>query len=403
MKRFAYAIFCTAALIWQSAALYAQSLESVLSPEKRKLFEYDLQRNEYESDKLSKSWISPIMLRYDRSYTTQFPGKTVRTDNFSVTIDQPIFRSGGIYNAVKYASQTRLANRAGIVLQKRLMIADAVRILFELRKNKLQQERLKYQIKNDEIDIRQKRDRYEAGVLDSSFLDQAILAKSRDETALLELRFARTELLQRFRLLSDKDPESFTLPRLTLVSKKTYTSHNLELQRQRYVERQKRYYSRMTLAKYLPSVSLNGRYSDGDLNPLWASAPIKERYYIYGIGVSMPLDINSYDDVQSARIEMLKAQTETIEKRKAVDEEYDWIVNALAILDKKIALAKKDVALYRNLYKVTANLAKAGEKTPLDAEVMRNTLHMRRLDKAIYEIDKQIKLLYLYVRTEHAI
>ncbi len=402
MKRFALVLLFSAVTLLPSH-LCAKSLASILSPEKKRLFDYDLERNEHESDKLSKSWISPIMLRFDRSYTTQFPGKTIHTDNFSVTIDQPIFRSGGIYNAIKYASQTRRANRTAIILQKRLMIADAVKILFELRKNDLQQKRLKYQIKNDEIDIRQKRDRYEAGVLDSSFLDQAILTKSRDETALLELRFARTELLQRFRLLSDKDPKRFRLPKLRLVSKKEYTAHNLELRQQRHIENQKRYYSRMTLAKYLPSVSLRGMYSNGDLNPLWASAPIKERYFNYGIGVSMPLDINSYDDVQAARIEMLKAQTETIEKRKAVNEEYDWIVNALAILDKKIALAKKDVALYRNLYKVTANLVKAGEKTPLDAEVMRNTLHMRRLDKEIYEIDKQIKLLYLYVRTENAI
>ena len=62
------------------------------------------------------------------------------------------------------------------------MIGDAISILFNLKKTKLEQEKLKYQIKNDTIDIRQKRDSYDAGLLDSSFLDQAILKKSQDET-----------------------------------------------------------------------------------------------------------------------------------------------------------------------------------------------------------------------------
>ena len=166
-------------------SLGADERGSILAENKELLFDYQFQSNELQSDILSKSWINPVTVRYGKDYTTRFRTGTLDTGNFSVYIDQPIFRSGGIYYAIKYSGALRNANRAEIILQKRQMIGDAVSILFQLKKIRLEQKKMKYQIKNDLIDIQQKRDSYEAGLLDSSFLDQAILKKSQDETALL--------------------------------------------------------------------------------------------------------------------------------------------------------------------------------------------------------------------------
>ncbi len=389
--------------------LFGDELGEILSENKSLMFEYDLQRNELESDKLSKSWINPVTLRYKKSYTTQFKdintGKdsTTITANYGVIIDQPIFRSGGIYFAMKYADAYRQTNRADIVLQRRNMIGDAVNILFQLKKNRLQQQKLSYQIKNDRIDILQKRDSYQAGLLDSSFLDQAILKKSQDEANLLELKLNREELLQRFSLLSDKDPASLKLPHLKLVSKERYREENLDLKKDRAFARESEYQSKMTVAKYLPTVSLQGEYWNGDVNPLFANPLLNQAYYNYGFTVSMPLDINSFSDIESSKVAKLRAATQVIDRKETVDEEYNWIRNSLNILDRKIALAKKDEKIYRNLYKVTRNLVKAGEKTKLDADVMKNSLEIRRLDQQIYRIDKQIQLLKLYIRMEHVL
>jgi outer membrane protein TolC len=367
------------------------------------MFEYDLERNELESDKLSKSWINPVMLRYTKNYSTQFPGQTIKTGNYAVSIDQPIFRSGGIYNAIKYADAFRQANRTEIILQRRAMIGDAVSILFQLKKNALQQKKMAYQIKNDRIDIRQKRDSYNAGILDSSFLDQAILKKSQDEATLLELQLNLLELKQRFSLLSDKDPDTFQLPELKLITKENYQAEHLELKRDILLASESYYQENMTIAKYLPAVSLQGQYLAGDLNPLWASSGIKENYYNYGFSVSMPIDINSLTDIESSKVAKLKAATQVLDRKETVDEEYDWIRNSLNILDRKITLAKKDEQVYGNLYRLTKDLAKAGEKTALDVEVMYNSRQIRKLDQKIYEIDKQIQLLKLYIRVENVL
>ncbi len=386
-----------------SSLIYADELGDILSDNKELIFDYQLESNELESDILSKSWLNPVRVQYSKNFTTQFTDTTVITGGYSVIIDQPIFKSGGIYYGIKYSQALRDATRADIELQKRTMIGDAISILFNLKKTKLEQEKMKYQIKNDAIDIRQKRDSYDAGLLDSSFLDQAILKKSQDETALLEMDLTLMELKQKFALLSDKDPEKLRLPALKLMSKTDYSESNLELKRDRLRAAQSDYNQKVTWAKYLPEVSLQGQYTDADLNPLFARPGLEEKYYTYGFTVSMPLDINSFSDIEASKVEKLRAATELLDRKETVDEEYDWIHNTLSILDKKILLAQKDEKVYNSLYRLTKNLADAGEKTSFDAEVMHNSLEIRKIDQKIYHIDKQLQLLKLYVRIENAI
>jgi outer membrane protein TolC len=383
-------------------ALYADELSSILSTNKELLFDYDMKSNELKSDMLSKSWINPVQVRYGKDYTTRFRKGTSDTGTFSVFIDQPIFRSGGIYYAIKYSGALRDANRAEIKLQKRKMIGDAVSILFSLKKNRLEQKKMKYLVKNDKIDIRQKKDSYDAGILDSSFLDQAILKKSQDEATLLELELNYLEFKQRFSLLSDRNPDRLKLPKLKMLTKKNYAQQNLELKRDVLRAKESSYNAKVTVAKYLPTLSLQGQYTDGDLNPLFGNG-LNEQYYNYGFSVSMPLDINTFSDIEAAKVEKLKAATQVLDRKNTVNEEYMWIYNSLHILDKKISLARKDAKVYKNLLRLTKDLARVGEKTTLDADIMSNSLQIRKLDQQIYRIDKQLKLLQLYIRVENVL
>ena len=386
-----------------SVPLVSDELGKILSSTKEQLFDYRYEANQLQSDMLSKSWINPVTVRYGKDYTTRFKTGTVDTGNFSVYIDQPIFRSGGIYYAIKYAGAQRHVNETEITLQRRQMIGDAVTVLFQLKRNKFEQQKMHFQVKNDIIDIKQKRDSYDAGLIDSSFLDQAILKKSQDETALLGLKFNEMELKQRFALLSDKKPEELKLPKLHLVRKQEYVAHHLELKRDKARAEEMDYKQKVTWAKYLPTFSIQGQYNNGDLNPLFPSPNLNESYYNYGFSISMPIDVNAFADIELSKVEKLQAATEVIDRRNTVSEEYDWIHNSLDILDRKIALAHEDEKVYSNLYKVTQNLVKAGEKTALDAEVMYNSLQIRKLDQKIYRLDKQIQLLKLYIRMENVL
>jgi len=383
--------------------LNGDTLANILSPTKQDIFNYQDKQNSLETDKLKKSWINPLRLRYSKSYSEQFGEDTISTGSYSVVIDQPIFKSGGIFWSIKYANTLRGANSVDIEIRRRETIGRAVEILFAIKQMKLKEQKTKLLIKNDEIDIRLKADSYEAGVLDSSFLDQAIIKRNADETAFLVLKIEKEKLLSSFASLSDKNPDSFIVPRLTILSKNIYKKDNLSLKSQRLRTKEKRLLSKMVWAKYLPEVSVQGQYFDGDLNPLFQNPNIKESYITYGLSLSMPININSIDDIESSKVAFLEASSQEIDAKRNVDLEYDLIVKTLRILDKKIELDKKDEKLYLRLYNITKNLATAGEKTKFDVDIMKNSLEIKRLDQKIHQIDKQIQLLNMYIKVNREI
>jgi len=117
----------------------------------------------------------------------------------------------------------------------------------------------------------------------------------------------------------------------------------------------------------------------------------------------MPININALTDIEASKVEKLRAAVQVLDRQEMVKEEYQWIVNSLKVLDKKIVLAQKDEKIYKSLFTVTSNLVQAGEKTSLDADIMQNSLKIRKLDQKIYKIDKQVQLLKLYVRVENVL
>ena len=379
-------------------AVHADELSDILSANNNKLFDYDFQSNIAQSNTLKKSWINPILLQYSKNYSKQFVDKTVQTGSFTIGIDQPIFRSGGIYFSIKYAQALSDANDVTIQLKKREMIGKAVKLLFEINKMKLIQKKQKLLLANDTIDIRQKRESYEAGLMDSSFLDQAILKHRQNEIKKLETETSLFNLEKNFSLLSDKNPKNIRLPKLKLISAERYKGSNLELVREKLNYKEKGYSHKITWVKYLPSISVQARYTDADLNPFFARPGIENKYFAYGFRISMPIDINMFSDIETSNLAKLKAEAEVIERKKAIDAEYKFIRKKLRIIDKKIKFAKKDEKLYNRLYKTTKNLERAGEKTSFDTKMMLNSLKIRKLDQKIYNFDKQIELIGLYVK-----
>ena len=369
-------------------------LANYLSREKNLIFDYEEEANRLESAVLRKSWISPLMLSYGESRSDQPWGKEARDSTFSVGISQPIFKSGGIYYAVKFANAQEGATAAQIRLQRRQMITQAIEILFDLRKNRLQQRQLRLKIRNDEIDIRRKREQYDAGVIDSSFLNQAILQRNQDRTSLLVLQLAEKNLRNAFSLLSDKNPDNLRLPHLRLISRRRYRQNNLELEAQRLQLAGSEYNSKMTWSKYLPTLSVNANYYDTDSNrPLIG---MHDNYYRYGFQISMPLSVNAPQDIEAGRVRYLQQAVQLQDKRKSIASEYTLVLDTIAIIDKKIALARSDEKLYRSLLASTKEQAQAGQKTQLDVETMRNAMEMAKLDAKVYEVEKQIQLLKLY-------
>lgn len=389
-----FLLYSTIGILGVGSVSAQSQLQNYLTNEKNLIFNLQEYKNQLEADKLSSGWISPIMLNYQKNWTTQPLIGTQSSTAFSIGINQPIFKSGGIYYAIKFANALRDANEKDIAIQKRKLIGQAIDILYSIKKIHLQLKKFRLMVRNDSIDINKKQESYNAGILDSSFLDQAILKRNMDESSRLDLELTLAKLRSSFRTISKKNPDRLKTPKLSLISLKNYKNRNMDLASKELHALEKKYTSKMTWAKYLPTVSVNANYINTDTN----TAGMKQDYSTYGFKISMPINVNTFKDIESSRVSHMQSVVELQDSKRAAKLEYNLIRKSINIIDRRISLAKKDEALYRNLYKRTKDLVKAGEKTSHDSETMLNSLKIKKLDRQIYYIDKQQQLLSLYIK-----
>ena len=375
--------------------LCADDLSSVLSDDKSKLLEYKKEQNSEQSSQLEKSWINPIQLQYSKNYSSQYPS-TIGLKQFVISVDQPIFRMGGIWAAIKYASALKKANEIDIEIQKKELISNAYKLLFNLKKAQLQEKKLELLIANDNLDIQIQKESYDAGLSNRTLYDQALLKRNEDVTSKLEVEMNIVGLKNDFSLLSDKSPDSFELPDFRLMREADYKSGQLSLKRDGLRIEEKKYNYRMIWAKYLPQLSITGRYINEDLNPMFAGGNLNQEYYTYGFKVSMALNINTKSDITSSKIALLESKITFDEEQKKVANYYKFVTKKLEVIDKKIALSQEDANHYQSMLTTTQELESLGDKTSFDTQIVSNNLQVREIDQSIYAIDAQLELLELY-------
>ncbi len=363
----------------------------------------ELQKKEaiVEAKKLHDSWINPVRISYLYQRGDQFPNQELK--NFTISIDQPIFKSGGIWAAIKYANAKKIASLYGVKANKNSLIALVIKLAYELRQADLRIRKQRLLIENAKIDVKTKEDAYLSGVLDSTFLDQALLQKNAKELALLELLDQKVALEKNIRDLTDAMPKK--LPRFSIVTKKDFLSKNLALKRAGEEVVSSKYYKIMSWSRYLPSLSLRASYAYQSMQGSMyvPSYSYQDHYMTYGFSINFPfLDINAPKEIQKAKIEYLKASVDLQQKQKEQKNFYAKSLKDLRTLKKRVELAKEDARVYERLLKTTKDLARAGEKTRYDVMTMQNSLQIRILDQKIYDIQKQLILLELYKEIEGA-
>ncbi len=364
---------------------------TLLSGLKQNILKNEKTTNELNSDNLEKSWINSIVGSF--SYNNSDAGmRREETNTLSITMNQPIFKSGGIYYAIKYADANRDFLRIATRFTKQTEIKTILSSLYNLKKLDLQIQKEKYLIKNAKIDILRKKEQYKSGFLDSSFLNQAILSESSLQRALLDMYSSRLELLKVFKTFSDADMENVKLPKFSLIDKSAYLKKSLVLQQKKSEIVKNNYLKKMTISSYLPTLSFNAGFFDSyDFGA--------KRYSSFGLKISMPLiDLNRGRTIEIKRLEYLKSKLEYQDKKRDEQKSFELAVEKIKILKKKIALTQEDLKLYDSLLNSTKDSYKAGEKTIYDIQTLENSKNTMALDVKIFKIQIQLSLLDLYAK-----
>ncbi|MEA1914891.1 MAG: TolC family protein [Campylobacterota bacterium] len=383
LKAASFIVLCTSML---------SANEEILSKQRLDLLDLNKQQIEQNSEKLSKDWINPITYKYIRSFGEQYD-----TAKSMVTINQPIFRSGGIYQAIKYSSALEKYQYIDLETSRKALIKEATSFLYQIHKMNNTIEKQALLIKNSQIDIERKKEQVFNGLIDTSFLDNAILDANIKKNALLDLQFQQKSLIHNFNSLSQTQYDKLELPRFDMLSKDQFIQNNIYIQKTRANIESKKWLSSMTVSKYLPTISFTydySKYHNTDNNP----ALMNEHNDTYGVNLTIPFDVRTFNDIKSSKIEKLKAQ-KSLEIEKTEQENFMKIKLAkLDVLNKKVKIAQDDVKLYDSLLKQMDELLEAGLKTQSDVDTMENSLNIKYLDIKILDIEAQMELLELYSR-----
>jgi len=365
------------------------SLESYISADKIMNFDYDYQQNRANSSKLRDSWISPIKLQY--SYTKSNAYDTVKTtENKSITINQPIFSSGGIYYGIKYAQASLKYSNYSVETIKQKLIKDAISLLMQIKKTDLNLKKQKLLMKNANINLKIKKDLYLNGQLDSGFLDQAIIDRNSVIELFYDIETSKQRLISSFKAISDIEYKTAFIPKLKFLKKDVFLKHNLFLNMYKSKSLKDDYNKHITIAKYLPHINLTAGYNfnttnEQDLN-----------YYNYGFRVDIPLDINTFRDIESSKLSYLKSKINIRDQERTLTSLYEQVSQNIENFDKKQSLSVENKAIYTKLLDDTKKLYKAGYKTKYDVEMLQNSLIIQDIDIKMLNIDKQLELLNLY-------
>ena len=377
-------------------------LDKYLSDNKQQEFNFDYSKNEAEASKLHDSWIAPIQLNYNYSRSKLYENEQY-SESAAIKMTQPIFKSGGIYYGIKYANASKAYSDLSVDVAKRKMIKDTISLLMQIEQTTLKVEKQKLQIKNSDINLLQKKEQYLSGQLDSGFLDDAIIQRNIVKQALYDIQTAKEKLITQFETISDLDYRKLTVPHLEYITNDKFIQNNIVLDKSKSEIEKNKYYKKVTIAKYLPTLNFTAGYNwtktagQGFVtNGGFVDTSNELNYYDYGLSANWALDINTFRDIESTKIDYLKSQVVAKDKERELKSLFEQVMHNIENFDKKIALSQENATLYAKLLEDTRDLYQAGYKTEYDVKILSNSLEIQIIDSKIFGIDKQIELLSLY-------
>lgn len=364
--------------------------EDILSDTRQRSFDLTQKKANEDSAKLKKDWINPITYTYTNNLGEQY-----RNEKSVISINQPIFQSGGIYQAIKYADSTYNYSTLEIAQQRKNLIQTATNYLFLIKKTNLNMQKAELSVLNAKIDVNRKKEQVLNGFLDSSFLDNALLALNSSKHTLIDLKYQKQELINNFHNISSKKYTEFTLPTLKIFNEKEYMENNIEIKKAKADITRKDNYAYVTTAKYLPSVNAFYTYTNNHFKDGYTT---KDNAQSYGLTVSVPFDVRTFNDIESKKLDYLKSKLDL--QNKITDEKtfFKSKLEKINMIDDRINITKEDLAVYDSILSIIYEEKEAQLKTQSDLDTLQNSQKIKALDLKVFEIEKQIELLSVYAK-----
>ncbi len=384
------------------SALYGLETQD-LSPEKQSLFEQQRQEIDSSRDKLRYDWISPLTLKasstYDQSAATDTHN---RRESASAGIAQDLFRSGGITYAIGYADAKYHADLLGLRKDMASAKAQLTTAVLNYQKNRLLLDQSELKLKNYRIEIFLKRKQYEAGDIDITLLNNALMNQSNELKTNAVIRMNLSHQKYEAAKLSDRLIETIQLPRFTLVSKETFIEDNWDLRytkaksesaAQQYGQVKSAYYPKLTLLANAGTQQYRVR-ENRLLN-------YSGNFYDAGLQLSYPLTYNASAATQEAQAAYLKLHAQSADTQRQIEASYKQTLMRIENYDRLIAITHENLAYYDELLGATKAAVTSGYKAGYDLQTLQNTKAIEAAEIAINDLNIQLELAALHFMIQH--
>jgi len=388
--------------LFLAASAFGEDL-SLLSPEKQSYYEHQRQQIDSGYEKLRYEWLSPINLKATDIYEKSAIGSEDTRQSVSAGIAQDLFRSGGITYSIDYAEAKKEADSIGMGKEIATLNQQLYSAVLNYRKNALLLEQSELKLKNTKIEIFLKRKQYEAGDIDITLLNNALMNQSNELKNNTSLRYALAQQKYEAAKLSDHPIEQISLPTFTLTEKETFLQEGWEINYLRSQSQSSIYQYGLTKSSYLPKLTLNAdvglqRYDSQSLS----SADYRGNYYDMGLVLTLPLAYNASSAIQEAQSTYLKQQADTADRKRQMDAQYEQSVSRIESYRRTIAITRDNLTFYDELIRTTKAAVDAGYKAGYDLQTLQNTKAIEELEIKINEINMQIELSSLHSMMRHS-
>lgn len=348
---------------------------------------------EANSQKIKYDWISPLNLSSSYSKSdTQDDG----ISDTSISLNQDVFRSGGIFYKIDYANVKEEGSLTSLALENTSLYRELYSSLLSLKKLRFILQQNHFTLLNTEIEVFLKTQQYKTGDVDITELNRALREKNAALKVELTAKQAIVEKEIELKKLTNTALESINIPTFELVSKEEYekTNYNLEVSKLNSSLSDKSY--KISRSSYLPTLSVNGAYGYKE-NP---NINFDDDYYSVGAMISMPLDYNYYSTLQESKAAYLTNKLQIQESK--IDEMalYEAGESKIKNYEAYKLVTQDNITLYTNLIDIVQKALKSGLKTGYDLQTLQNTKKIDELELEISDINIQIEIAELIFATK---
>ena len=365
---------------------------SILSDTKEDIFNLEFKKAKKDSESLKNSWLSPA--RFETAITKNRNNQLSTTSkNIKIVWNQDIFRSGGIFYAIKYAKQMEKYNFNLLTSQKLNLIKQIYLLKLSIEKDKLLIKQAELSLKNININIKMIQENYLAGLANITDLNQIFVTRDTKISSILSLKNGLKQKEIELKKLSNK---KFKIPKIPLLTEAEYIQQNINLKTLLSKSNSTYAKEKATVSSYLPKLTLNLMAGHTKFESDLSIQNYNSNNWSAGLSLSIPIDYNYHSNIESAKIEYLKSKLEIKDKKNELKQNYQKSISNIQFFKEKIKISKQIQDSYQTLLNIVKEKYKEGLKTIYDIESLENSVKIEELEIKIQQLNIKNEKLKLY-------